>query len=73
MTSFSDFIATRQCSGSPRGKLVGLLQTWRNSGMGPPIFEWRDLYFCLLRRHDTTDETILEARKLWFDFKANQK
>jgi hypothetical protein len=68
--TFSDFIATRQCSGSPRGKLVGLLQTWRSAGVMPPCEEWRDLYFVLLHRHDTTDETITEARKLWFDFKA---
>jgi hypothetical protein len=68
--TFADFIATRQCSGSPQGELVGLLQTWRNAGVFPPIVEWRDFYHCILERRDTTDETITEARKLWFDFKA---
>jgi hypothetical protein len=69
-TPFAKFVIRLYPTKSERGAVIDLIQTLSRAKACPPINGWADLYRLLARR-DASDKTILEARKLWFAFKAS--
>ena len=67
--SFADFVMPLYATKSARGDVIALIKTLINARACPPIEGWRDLYRLLARR-DASAETIIEARKLWAQFKS---
>ncbi len=62
--TFVDFIQRRNITGSRRGDFIADSKTLINAGVFPGVKAWADLYRFLSRRR-TSDETIIEARRLW--------
>ena len=68
---FAEFVMPLRVTISPRGDLIALIKTLINARACPPINGWADVYRLLARR-DASEETILEARKLWNEFRKSQ-
>ena len=68
MTSFADFILSRNVTLSPRGTFIDDVKTLIHAGAFPDVREWADLYRLMYRRH-ASGETITLARSLWREYR----
>ena len=66
--SFSDFIAGRRITNTPRGDFIGDTKTLINCKKFPAVTSWGDLYG-FMRGRNACPEAIAEGRKLWALYK----
>jgi hypothetical protein len=68
--TFSEFIATRKITNTPRGDFLEDTKTLINCKKFPAVTSWGDLY-CFMRGRRACDEAIAEGRKLWAQYKKS--